>query len=301
MWRRVLLTCALAFCGTLAGGVRVSALDVPAAPPLNRPVIDQTGTLSSSSIDTISATINQSRTQKDYQMGVLLIPTLGADEYLEGYSLKVARQWGIGTATKDNGVLLLIVMDERKVRIEVGRGLEGDLTDAESSRIIRNVLAAQFRNGAYEKGVEQTVQSIAHQVEGKADPASETSQSSKSLDWTWIFFFGFWILPWLGSVLARSRSWWAGGVIGAGLGVGFAGLVGWVLWALIGAGVLTTVGLLFDFLVSKNYRQRISDGDAPAWWAGGTYWGSGDSGGGFGGGGDFGGGGFGGGGSSGDW
>lgn len=303
MIRRYIIALALAWSIPLLWNAPAFALDVPSAPPLNRPVVDMAHILSSGDIDTITATINQTRAQKDYQIGILIIPTLGADEYLEGYSLKVARAWGAGTAEKDNGVLLLVVTDEHKVRIEVGRGLEGDLTDVESSRIIRNVIAPEFRNGQYSTGIQKAVTSITSQVEGKADPASEVSATSQStkFDWTWIFFFGFWILPWLGAVLARSRSWWAGGLIGAGIGFGFAALIGWAMWAVIAASALSLFGFIFDYVVSKNFKSAVNTGSNPAWWAGGTYWGGGSGGdsGGFGGG--FGGGGFGGGGASGDW
>ena len=301
MIRRYLIALALAWSIPLLWNTPAFALDVPSAPPLNRPIVDTSGTLSASDIDTIAATINQTRAQKDYQIGILVIPTLGNDEYLEGYSLKVARAWGIGTDAKDNGVLLLVVLNDHKVRIEVGRGLEGDLTDVESSRIIRNVIAPEFRNDAYAAGITKAVKSITNQVEGKADPASQSTASSSSskFDWTWIFYLGFWILPWLGSVLARSRSWWAGGVLGAGLGLGFAALIGWATWALIASAILALLGFLFDFVVSKNYKNAISTGASPSWWAGGTYWGGG---GGVGSdGGSFGGGDFSGGGSSGDW
>lgn len=280
----------------------VSALEVPPAPPLNQPIVDRTGTLSTQDIASISSIINGSRARKDYQMAVLMISTLGTDDYIDRYALSVARQWGVGTDAKDNGVLLLIAKDDRKVRIEVGRGLEGDLTDVESSRIIRNVIAPAFREADYAGGVSRAVTSIANQVEGKSDPASQSASnaSASKFDWTWVFYLGFWILPWLASVLARSQSWWLGGVIGAGLGFGFAGLVGWAIPAVIAAGVLTMFGFLFDFIVSRNYRQATGRGDTPSWWAGGTYWGGG---GGFGGGsgGGFGGGDFGGGGASGDW
>lgn len=302
-WRRIALGYTLAMgIATLFAVSTASALAIPPTPPLNRPIVDQAHVLSTSDVDALAAKIAASRAKKDYQMGILVIPTLGNDESLEGYSLDVARQWGIGTAEKDNGVLLLVVINDRKVRIEVGRGLEGDLTDVESGRIIRNVIGPEFRKGDYAAGIGMALDSITAQVEGIADPNQGTMDAPvKDFDPTVLLFMGFWVLPWLGSILARSRSWWAGGVIGGGLGVGLAGILGWALWALIGAGVLTIVGLLFDFFVSRNYRTRVSQGENPAWWAGGTYWGGGSGGGFSGGGGSFGGGGFSGGGSSGSW
>ena len=302
-WRRIVL--GYVFALSVAMGflvTTVSALAIPPAPPLDRPIVDQTSTLSASDIDQLSAKIAASRAKKDYQIGVLIIPRLGNDEYLEGYSLDVARQWGIGDADRDNGVLLLVVMNDRNVRIEVGRGLEGDLTDVESGRIIRTVIAPEFRKGNYAGGLSRALDSITAQVEGVADPNQAVADAPVSdFDPTFLVFMGFWVFPWLGAILARSKSWWAGGLIGGGLGLGVAGLLGWALWALIGAGVLTVLGLLFDFFVSKNYRSRVSQGENPAWWAGGSYWGGGSGGGFGGGGGSFGGGGFSGGGSSGSW
>ena len=81
-------------------------LEVPAAPPLERPIIDQTESLANEDIDRIAQLINAERQKKSFQIGVLMIPTLGSDDSLEEYSLKVARQWGIGDKKKSNGVLL---------------------------------------------------------------------------------------------------------------------------------------------------------------------------------------------------
>ena len=96
-----------------------------------------------------------------------MIPTLGSDDSLEEYSLKVARQWGIGDKKKSNGVLLLIAKNDRKMRIEVGNGMEGSLTDARASQIIRNTIAPKFRSGDYAGGVEAGVKRIIDAAEGR--------------------------------------------------------------------------------------------------------------------------------------
>ena len=123
------------------------ALEVPAAPPLETPIVDKTGVLSGDQIKQLADQIAKSRAEKSYQIGILIVSTLGNSEYLEGYSMKVARQWGIGEKDKSNGVLLLVVVDDRKLRIEVGSGLEGDLTDVRSNRIIRNIITPKFKEG----------------------------------------------------------------------------------------------------------------------------------------------------------
>ena len=116
-----------------------------------------------------------------------------------------------------------------------------------------------------------------------------------------IFYIGFFGITWLGAILGRSERWWPGGIMGGviGTGAGYLGSqgLGWI--AIISGLVLCVTGLVFDFLVSRNFRQAVKNSNPPSWWAGGTTIGGGSSSGGFSGG--FGGGGFGGGGSSGSW
>lgn len=288
-------------CGLFAVVPSVRALEVPAAPTLERPIIDQTKTLSTEQIDRLSQQILTGRGEKEYQLALLIIPTLGNDEYLEGYSIEVARKWGIGEKDKDNGVLMLMVKDDRKFRIEVGRGLEGDLTDLETGRIVRSVISPKFKTGDYYGGLSAAISSVQAQVEGKTDPnAAATSDEMSFGEGIYaLIFFGLWIVPWFTSVLGRSKSWWLGGVVGAIVGGVVALIAGWALFAMIGWVLLALFGFGFDYLISKNYKNTTSHDESPAWWAGGSYWGgSGGSGGSSGG---FGGGGFGGGGASGDW
>ena len=286
----------------LAVSAGAAALDVPKAPTLDVPIVDQTGTLTAGQIQQLADKIAASRKEKSYQIGILILPTLGNDEYLEGYSLKVARGWGIGEKDTSNGVLLLIVKDDRKLRIEVGRGLEGDLTDVRANRITRNVITPKFKEGKYFEGISDGVNSIQLAVAAKPDPAA--AKTTESVDWGAIvstaLFIGIAVLSWLGAVLGRSKSWWAGGVIGAVAGIVLMFMFGFAVWAIISFVGLILSGLGFDYLVSKNYKQHAARHTDPAWWAGGTWgggsgWGGGSSGGGFGGGG------FSGGGSSGSW
>lgn len=304
-WRRALLTIVATIGLWFAMSASVSALNVPRAPSLEVPIVDQTNTLNEAQIQALADQIKSSREQKSYQIGILVIPTLGSDEFLERYSLNVAREWGIGDKS-DNGVLLLVVKDDRKLRIEVGRGLEGDLTDSRASRIIRNVIAPKFRDGDYYGGISDGVNSIQLAVSAQADPATEGKAESNVGGWiemlAYLFFPIFLLIQWVGSMLARSKSWWAGGVIGAVIGLVVVAIAGAVFWSLAGAVLMALFGLVIDYIISKNYKEHKARGDKPSWWAGGTGWGGG-SGGGWsgGGGGSFGGGGFSGGGSSGGW
>jgi uncharacterized protein len=300
MWRRIIFGLSLS-CGALVLlATTAGALEVPAAPSLATPIVDQTSTLSSEQITELARQIQASRSQKSYQVGVLMIPTLGSGEYLEGYSIKVARAWGIGNKS-NNGVLLLIVKDDRLVRIEVGTGLEGDLTDTRAKRIITNVMRPKFKSGEYYRGISEALDSIQLAVTKQADPKLTTDTTDGGSLWDAISSIGFFAifgLMWLASILARSKSWWAGGLIGAIVG-GIAMLsTQWHPLAIVATVILVPFGFLFDYVVSKNYVEHKQNGTLPSWWAGG---GSVGHGGGWSGGGGFGGGGFSGGGSSGSW
>ena len=301
-WRHAWLAFAAVIAASLLWTSYVGAeMPIPRAPTLERPIVDQTSTLSDEQITTLSQQISESRGQKSYQIAVLMVSSI-QDDSLEAYSIRVAREWGIGEKDKNNGVLILIAKDDRKMRIEVGSGLEGDLPDARAGRIIRNAMAPKFRKDDYVGGISAAITQIADAVEGK--PESVT-QSTTSEDWfAWLTagslasMFG---LAWLASILGRSKSWWAGGIVGGGIGTGATALMGFVPWSFAAIAVGAIAGLGFDYFVSKNYREAATGRrDSPDWWAGGT-WGGWGSGGGSGGSGGFGGGGFSGGGSSGSW
>ena len=287
----------------LVPGAVALALAVPPAPELATPIVDQAGTLTGSQIDSLNQQIAVSRAQKDYQFGILIIKSLEGNA-LEDYALKVARAWGIGDSQKDNGVLLLIAKDDRQIRIEVGRGLEADLTDLESGRIIRNTISPEFKKGDYYTGISLGIQNIAAQVEGR--PEADTSAAASTVvglgGWAdtimIVLFIGLGGISWLAAILARSKSWWAGGIVGGVLGLIIVLVAGWVAWSIGAMVLLILAGLLLDWVVSRNYASRVLSGGRPSWWAGGSWMGGGFGGSG---GGSFGGGGFGGGGASGGW
>ena len=208
-----LLSLAVLF-GCLFSNTAFAKLEVPAAPPLERPIIDQTESLANEDIDRIAQLINAERQKKSFQIGVLMIPTLGSDDSLEEYSLKVARQWGIGDKKKSNGVLLLIAKNDRKMRIEVGNGMEGSLTDARASQIIRNTIAPKFRSGDYAGGVEAGVKRIVDAAEGRNLSDNDMDgESIVSILFIVIFItiIVIAILKGNGSNGRRRRYWWLAG------------------------------------------------------------------------------------------
>ena len=247
------------------------------------------------SLENILFLFNASSTN---EISVVTVKSLGGD-YIENYAEKLFKEWGIGTKKYDNGVLLLIAVEDRQMRIEVGYGLEGSLTDSVASQIIRDHLTPAFKQGDFYGGVTLAVNHIIKVTRGEYKNDNPSSSSNKGFDYEFLIVAIVIVFQFLGSILGRSKSWWAGGVIGgaAGIGLTFFQVLGitFVVGVVITI-VLALLGLLFDYLVSGKYTEAIRSGTVPPWWAGGA----GRSGGGssFGG---FSGGSSGGGGSSGSW
>ena len=145
-------------------------------------VHDEANILSEATEATLEGIIRANRDSTSTQIGVLTIPSLQG-ESLEEYSMNVVEKWVPGQKEKDNGVLLLIVANDRLIRIEVGYGLEGVLTDALSSRINRNEIAPYFRQGDYDTGVKAGVNAIIAATKGEYkndDPPQRRKSSRRS-------------------------------------------------------------------------------------------------------------------------
>lgn len=229
------------------------------------------------------------------EIAVVIIPSLKGD-YIEHFAIKLFQDWGIGKKDVNNGVLLLVAIDDRQMRIEVGYGLEGALTDAQSSWIINNELKPAFQKGDYSAGINNAVDQIINATKGEYVPEEDGSQIYNIQNLKVIFGIFIFIFMWLSSILARSKSWWAGGLIGAVAGIIIAFIWGFVWIGTLSIIFFSLIGLVFDYIVSKQYQKARTSGHHMPWWIGGG--GHGGSSGGFGG---FGGGFSGGGGSSGSW
>ena len=145
-------------------------------------VHDKANVLSESTEAMLESMVRANRDSTSNQIGILTIPSLQG-EPLEEYSMRVVEEWVPGQKEKDNGVLLLIVVEDRQMRIEVGYGLEGVLTDALSSRIIRNEMAPYFRQGDYDSGVKAGVVAIINAIKGEYkndDPPQRRKSSRRS-------------------------------------------------------------------------------------------------------------------------
>jgi len=161
--------------GWLAGAAW--AVDVPM---LSGRVVDNAELLSPTVRNALAAKLKAHEDATGNQIVVLTVATLDGDS-VEPYAVRVFEAWKLGKKGKDNGVLLLAVPKERKLRIEVGYGLEGVLTDAVTSRIIRNVIAPQFKAGNFDQGMDAGVAALIGQLEGKgADALPAAAPTTKS-------------------------------------------------------------------------------------------------------------------------
>src|ERR1700721_963410 len=152
------------------------ALAEVAVPPLTGRGVDQTGTLSSGDIASLTQTLKDFETRKGSQIAVLIVPTT-APETIEQYSIRVAEAWKIGRKKIDDGALLVVAKNDHKLRIEVGYGLEGGLTDATASRIISEIITPKFRSGDFAGGISDGVERMIAVIDGEPLPAPEPTQS----------------------------------------------------------------------------------------------------------------------------
>ena len=278
-----------------------SALALVAVPPLSGRVVDQTGTLTAGDVASLTQMLRDLETRKGSQVAVLIVPTIDG-EAIEQYSLRVAEAWKIGRKKIDDGALLVIAKNDRRLRIEVGYGLEGALTDATTKRIIDEDITPRFKAGDFGGGVAAGIDKIVRIVNGEKLPEPEPPhwQDSQSFDPSDLFN-PFLIIPAVlfGGLLRGLMGRLLGSVAAGALTAMIAWfMVGSVLAAVIVGVVASLFVLISDGFTSAGSGRRGS----PGGWSGGSggSWSSGgsssDSGSFSGGGGSFGGGG-----ASGSW
>lgn len=265
-------------------GIALARADV-AVPPLTAQVTDLTGTLSGGAVARIEAKLADLEAKKGSQLAVLIVPTTQPEE-IEQYGIRVADAWKIGRKGVDDGAILIVAKDDRRVRIEVGKGLEGALPDAIANRIIDETITPHFKQGDYDGGVEAGIDQMISVVNGEPLPAPDRKWErhgglGNALPLLLVVVFV------VSGVLRAIFGRLFGSVATGGLTAGIVWILSHVIPIGIGAGVLA---FLFALLT----------GGSRSGWSTGRGWGGGM--GGFGGGlggGGFGGGGFGGGGGGG--
>jgi uncharacterized protein len=292
-WARALAGAAAALLVALAA----IAQDAVPVPKLVARVTDQTGTLSVAQRDALEARLRAFEEAKGSQVAVLLVPTLGG-EVIEEFAGRVADTWQLGRKGVDDGVLFVVALQERKMRIHTGRGVQGTLTDALSKRIVAEIVAPHFRAGDFPGGIAAGVEAILKAVEGEGLPAPSRKPSpggsGGTSDFANFLVVGFFLVPVLAMVLRGIF----GRLLGAGVTSGLTGAAAWIVFGSIAFGV---VAALLAFALTLFSGSGFARSAGRGGWGGYIPGGGGSWGGGGGGGFSGGGGGFDGGGASGGW
>lgn len=295
-WRALVATFIVVLCALAVLAVPAQAQDLRPVPALTAHVIDQTGTLSVAERQALEQQLAALEKAHGSQVVVLLVPTT-APEDIASFANRVGNSWKIGRRGVGDGVLIVVAKDDRRMRIEVAKALEGAIPDIAAARIIDTRMKPRFRTGDYAGGLQAAVQEIAARIAGEPLPApaqeggQEGAQGGAGLDGGSLLVLLFVLVSVGGGVLRALFGTTLGAVLtGAAAGV----LMFWFSASLLLAVVVAVLG--FFFALALAARGGITLGPPGGGWGGGG-WGGG-SGGGFssGGGGDFGGGG-----ASGDW
>lgn len=275
-----------------------AALALVEVPALEARVTDLTGTLDANQRAGLEEKLRAFEARKGSQLAVLIVPTTDPEDIAD-FGIRVADQWKLGRKGVDDGAILIVAKNDRRMRLEVGYGLEGVLTDAASRRIIDEIIAPRFKLNDFYGGLDAGIDRIIGLIDGEPLPAPEREWSGRVPLADTLPFLIFAVFA-AAAVLRRVLGSF-GGALGAGA---VAGGVAWfltyalpwtVLWAIVGFGVALVMGGMGGPRRWSSHRR----GGRGAGWGGG--WGGGTFGGGGGGGFSGGGGGFGGGGASGSW
>jgi len=274
---------ALALCVAVITGAQV-----PVPPPGGR-VTDRTATLTEEQKSALEQTLRSFEARKGSQLAVLIVPST-APETIEQYALRVAEQWKPGRKNVDDGALLVVAKDDRTLRIEVGYGLEGALTDAACKRIISEIIVPRFRRGDFHGGITAGVDRILRVIDGEPLPKPEERRTGGPEWFNLMFPIGIFLAIIVGGALQIVLGRFFGALVTAGA----VSVVGWMLAGAISVALIAgVIAFLYTLLAGGMGGRALRGGGL----GGGLGGGFGGGGGGFGGGG----GGFGGGGASGSW
>ncbi|TPQ35130.1 hypothetical protein C2U70_15430 [Bradyrhizobium guangdongense] len=199
-----------------------------AVPPLTGRVVDQTGTLSSGDIAALSQKLRDFETRKGSQIAVLIVPTT-QPETIEQFSIRVADAWKIGRKKVDDGAILIVAKNDRHLRIEVGYGLEGALTDVTSRRIIDEDITPKFRSGDFAGGIIAGVDRMVRVIDGEPLPAPARNTNFGSSD-DFDAFGPLFAVTMFGSL---------------GIGGFFRAVLGRLLGSLVAGGIIAVIAWFF--------------------------------------------------------
>lgn len=250
----------------------------------NMRVHDDAHVLRQETIDQLEQQLKAYEDSTSNQLAILIIPSLEG-ESLEEYSLKVAEHWKLGKANKDNGVLLLVAVDDHKMRIEVGQGLEGVLTDALCSRIIRNEMAPNFRRSDFDAGVTSAVTAITAAIKGEytADDTADLedlSLTARILIGLGIYLF-LSIFAFFALIIPGGWGWAVYAFLIPFFSIFPAFVMGEGLWFVPGLSYILGFPII-KLLVSrtkwaKKLGKKMNSGSGSGRWTSGGGWSSGSS------------------------
>ncbi len=279
---------AFAALAVLSGAARA---DVP-VPPVKARVTDLTGTLNAQQKAELEARIAAYEARRGSQIAVLMLPTTKPEE-IEQYSIRLAEAWKIGRKGVDDGLILVVAKDDRRLRIEVGYGLEGAIPDSVAKRVIEERITPRFRDGDFYGGVRDGVDQLIRLAEGEKLPppqAAAQRHQSPPVDMVDFVFYAIMFFGIAGTMLKAMFGRVPGSLAtGAGLGL--------IAWLMIGLGMALAaalIGFILSFANIGTSRGGSWSSGSGGSWGGSSSSGSSSSWGG-------GGGSFGGGGSSGSW
>ena len=290
--------------GLLLGTPATRAQDVLPVPALTARVMDSTGTLDAAQRQALEAKLAAFEQARGAQVVVLMVPTT-APEDIAAYAQRVGDSWKIGRKDVGDGLLLVVAKNDRKVRIETTKTLEGAIPDLAARQIIDRAITPRFRQGDFAGGIDAATDQIIALISGENLPVPDAQAGSpggKGFNWTDIAVFLFFAVP----IGARLMSGIFGRKLGAMVTGGAVGGLAWLFTSsLLIGGVATLIGAVFALIASVGSLGSVGRGGRSSGWGGGGFGGGSSSGGwGGGGGGGFssgGGGNFGGGGASGSW
>ena len=294
----LLATLLLALLPLVAGAQQLAPI-----PALDSPVVDTTGTLDAPTRQALEAQARALQQRKGSQLQVLVVPTTQPEDIAQ-YAVRAFDQWKLGREKVDDGVLLVVAKDDRRVRIEVGYGLEGAIPDATAIRVIQEYLVPKFRANDYAGGITDATGALFKLIDGEALPAPmvepQADRGNGGGDWIFALFVAFIVAQVARALFGRAPRF-VRGVVGAGA----AGGVAWLMSSLLlVGGIGALVGFFMGLASAPTGRFARDSGwggfGGGGWGGGGGGWGGG---GGIGGGGGWSGGGgmSGGGGASGSW
>ncbi len=285
VWWRVLLVCSL-----LMSGMQVHAakglVDIP---PLSTAVTDLTQTLSAEELTALNEKLTQFAQQSGSQVAVLILPTTQPEDIAQ-FGIRLADAWKIGREKQDDGVIVIVAKQDRKMRIEVGYGLEGAIPDAVAKRIIAEQLSPAFKQGQFYQGMHVATDTLIKLIQGEQLPAPAKRQPAAGqqglMHWLPILMFA---AIFLGAILRGMLGAFFGSALTGGALAVLAGFLGATLLVM---GLVGLAAFIFTLAMGGGGQGGLPIGGFPGGFGGG------------GGGRDIfsgGGGGFGGGGASGDW